>query len=238
MKRTYSQFLNPPEHIKNYLSVGLLNENYWNNCLDKVEQQQLENQARIWTGLNLTPYETVYNIETKIEDLADIIPIVPKLCDKQGLLFIWTLPLHQATSPVADALLFKEEPQSVKSSVADNCEIMIAQVHEYDDFVFVASVKYYNYIAKLDKTQRVDLCNIVWQTLINLYSKPLYATGSAVLNRAHNLFNGKNIQHEPYNNKLMRRLGFKQYKFKDTGLKHLYFEPTDNIWKYEHKSST
>jgi hypothetical protein len=238
MKRNYTTFLNPPKDIEKYLSARLLNENYWENCFEKKDQNLLEQKARQWTGINFKPHETVYDIETKIEDIADIHPVVPKLCDKQGLLFIWTIPLHKANDPSSDAILFKTEAQSVKSSVPDSCEIMIAQVHEYEDFTFVASVKYYNYIGKLDKEKRTELCMLVWKTLTSLYNKPLYAPGSSMLNRAHNLLNGKNIQHEPYNSKLLRRIGFKKYKFKDIDLEHLYFEPTDSIWKYEHKSCT
>jgi hypothetical protein len=234
MNRDYRQFLDVPADIKQYLSVNLLNEDYWLHCIGRQEQLFLEKQTRQWLNLDLSKHETYFNIETKLEDLStDILPIVPKFCDKQGLLFIWTLPAELAPSPICDALQFKLEPQSVKSSVADNCEALIAQVHIYDKFVFVASVKYYNYMAKLPLHERIQLCELVWKTLTEVFAdKEIYAITASSLNRAHNFFNGKNIQHEPYSSKLMRRMGFRRKV-------NTYPElELDAVWKYEHKSCT
>lgn len=234
MNKDYQQFLNVPADIKQYLSANLLNDDYWANCIDREEQLLLEHKARHWLNINLSKHETYFNIETKVEDLStDILPIVPKFCGQQGLLFVWTLPAESAPSPICDALQFKLEPQSVKSSVADNCEALIAQVHIYDKFVFIASVKYYNYLAKLPAHERISLCELVWKTLTEVFAdKEIYAITASSLNRAHNFFNGKNIQHEPYGSKLMRRLGFRR-KLNICPELNL-----DAVWKYEHKSCT
>lgn len=238
MKRLYEQFLDVPDDLKSYLSSRLLNTDYWNNCLDRVEQHALEKKARNWLNIDFSKHEHRFNIETKIEDLDDILPIVPKLCKKQGILFIWTLPAENAGYVFSDALLFKEELQSIKSSVADNCESLIAQVHIYDDFVFIASVKYYNFISKLPKAERSLLCKEVWQTLVDVFENTeIYAASADILNSAHNLFNGKNIQREPYNKKMLRKQGFVKTPVAHLS-KYLNLEDTDIIWKYEHKSCT
>lgn len=238
MKRLYEQFLDVPDDLKNYLSSRLLNENYWDNCIDRIEQQALEKRARDWLKIDFANHETRFTIETKIEDLEDVLPIVPKLCKTQGVLFVWTLPAENAGDVFSDAMLYKEELQSIKSSVADNCESLIAQVHIYDDFVFIASVKYYNFISKLPKAERNLLCKEVWETLIDVFKNTtIYAASADILNLAHNLFNGKNIQREPYNKKMLRKLGFVKTPVEHLS-KYLNLEDTDIIWKYEHKPCT
>lgn len=235
MKTEYQTFIDVPAELSSYLSLDRLNRDYWGNCIDQEQQQCLEHAAREFFDLDLEPYETEFSIETKVEDIAtDILPVVPKLCDHQGLILIWTTPLHAADAVVSSALQFKTEPQSVKSTVPDRCEVMIAQVHVYQEFVFVASVKYYNYIAQYPKSRRVELCKMVWQTLIGLFgNRSLYAANGGVLNRAHNLLNNKNIQHEPYNRKMLGKLGFRETTIAAIA-EHFYLLPTDKIWKYEH----
>lgn len=238
MKAEYQTFIDVPQHLVKYLSLNLLNQDYWNNCVDKQTQQQLEQQTRNWLNLDLAPYETHYNIETKIDDIStDLLPIVPKLCDKQGFIFIWTVPLWIADSVSAQALQFKTELQNVKSTVADDCETLIAQVHIYNEFVFVSSVKYYNFVAKYPKHRRLELCRMVWQTLIDVFDdKTIYAVNGGVLNQAHNLFNGKNIQREPYRRKVLKSLGFEETTVAAAPT-HFYLHPTEKIWKYEHQPS-
>jgi hypothetical protein len=236
MKKEYQTTINVPAALEDYLSLNNLNLDYWNNCLDQKTQRNLEYNAREWLGLNLSKYENYFNIETKIDDISTaILPIVPKLCDHQGVIFIWTIPLHQADYIMSDALLFKTELQSVKSVVPDNCEVLIGQVHIYPTFVFISSVKYYNFIAKYSKEKRIELIKQVWTTLIDLFKdKEIYAASGDLLNTAHNLFNNKNIQREPYNRKLLKRLGFVQTTVEQAP-NHFYLEPTDKIWKYEYK---
>lgn len=234
MKKHYIKLLEVPEQFQEYLSVDLLNQDYWAHSLTRPRQRQIEHDVRTWLNIPLNKFEADYDIETKIEDIdSDIVPIVPKLCDCQGFLFVWTTPLYRADEIVASAIEFKLEPQSVKSSVADNCEVMISQVHQYDAFVFVSSVKYYNYIARMPKSARTSLIETVWKTLIELFKdKTIYAATASSLNQAHQLFNNKNIQHEPYSEKLMRRMGF---RYNNIDIPELY---VDRVWKYEHKSST
>lgn len=234
MKKHYLELLDVPEQFQEYLSANLLNQDYWAHSLTRSKQRQIECCVREWLNIPLPNFETDYDIETKIEDIdSDIVPIVPKLCNRQGLLFVWTTPLYNADEITASAIEFKLEPQSVKSSVADNCEVMIAQVHQYDTFVFISSVKYYNYIARMSKCERIMLIETVWKTLIELFKdKTIYAATASSLNQAHQIFNNKNIQHEPYSEKLMRRMGF---RYNNIDIPELY---VDRAWKYEHKPST
>lgn len=237
MKKEYQKFIEIPNDLRHYLSLDLLNQDYWANCLDRSSQHILEERTRAWLGIDLSKYEDTYTIETKVDDIStSITPIVPKLCDTQGLIFIWSIPLHLADSITADALQFKHEPQSVKSSVPDNCEKLIAQVHIYDDFVFISSVKYFNFIAKFPKEERLNLCHYLWTVLIDMFkTKDIYAANGGVLNKAHNLFNNKNIQHEPYRRKMLKKLGFKETLVKFAP-NHFYLDPEEKIWKYDNKS--
>ena len=235
MKRLYDEFLQVPDNLIKYLSSKLLNENYWENCIDRSEQVLLEHKSREWLNLDFSRHESRFDIETKLEDLDDILPIVPKLCKKQGLLFVWTLPVEESGEVFTDALLFKNEPQSIKSSVPDKCESFIAQVHIYEKFVFIASVEYYNFMSKLSKQDRSLLCREVWETLIDVFKdKEIFAATADLLNTAHNIFNGKNIQREPYNKKMLKNLGFKKVQVGNLS-EHLNLLDNDIIWKYEHK---
>lgn len=238
MRKTYQTFIDIPSELAGYLSLDQLNQDYWANCMSRDQQSTMEAAARHWLNLDLDQYQGQFNIETKVEDIStDQLPIVPKLCDQQGLIFIWTVPLDQADEVTSAAMLFKTEPQSVKSVVPDNCEVLIAQVHVYDDCVFIASVKYYNYIAKYPKAMRLQLCQQVWSMLIDLFkTKVVYAANGGVLNTAHNLFNNKNIQREPYRRKMLMSLGFRETTVSQAPA-HFYMADTDKIWKYEHKPS-
>jgi hypothetical protein len=237
MKKEYQTYINRPNELSNYLSLDLLNQDYWKNCLDRDSKTAFDKAAREWLNIDLEKYEDQFTIEIKVDDIAtNLLPIVPKLCDHQGIIFIWSTPLEKADNVVSDAILFKTEPQSVKSTVPDNCETLIGQVHIYDTFVFISSVKYYNFISKYPKEKRLSLCKYVWETLIDIFKdKEIYAANGGVLNIAHNKFNQKNIQREPYRRKMLKSIGFVE-TIVENAPNHFYLNPLDKIWKYEHKS--
>jgi hypothetical protein len=233
MKKKYQEFIDVPDDLRRYLSLDLLNQDYWAHCLASNVQQDLEQKARNWLELDFSPYEGEYKVEIKIDDIStEILPIVPKICDQQGFIFIWSVPLEHADSITAAALKFKCEPQGVKSVIPDNCEKLVAQVHIYPNFVFISAVKYLNFIAKYPKEERLAMCKNIWKILIELFrNKDIYAVNGGVLNTAHNMFNNKNIQHEPYRRKVLKQLGFKETLVKFAP-PHFYLSPEDKIWKY------
>jgi hypothetical protein len=235
----YEYNLSVPAELIDYVSTNNKSQNYWAHILTPEEQAQLEQQASKYFRLpNLTFEQFV--LETKVDDLAEVHPYVPRFYKKQGLFLIWSVDLDKSISwlpdtiapQVADGLTFKTELQMAKSSCPNYSEFFIAQVHIEDSYVFVSAVKTPNWLNRSPITALRAYYRKFWKHLVSAFDKTIIVPNINLIKDAHRTINNRGIPHEPYHREVLQAAGLRRQPLGQYANDMIRLLPEDEVWIY------
>ena len=156
-----------------------------------------------------TPMQSFDNIEVSVDTVPTNYPYLPRICSKQGQVFLWTeskdnIPqLHQASQRC------KNEPQWVVSTDSDKIEMAVALIHVYDDEIIVGCVKTAGYVEELGKEFVKQYVKSVWNNIVTKFKDKTIICPSGSYNEyIHMCMNQMRIPRTPYHKKIMKSFGF------------------------------
>ena len=161
---------------------------------------------------NSTPMQSFNDIEVCVDVIPTKHPYLPRLCAKQGQVFLWYSTKEKHPSLYQSSQDCKEESQWIVSKIPDNIEMAVALIHVYEDEVIVGCVKTAGYVSKLGNVFVKQYLRKVWLDLISTFGhKKIICPTSTHLEFIHLCMNQKRIPHSPYDAKLLKKLKFKKY---------------------------
>lgn len=154
-------------------------------------------------------------VPNHIEVSPDTVPIaqpyLPRLCPRQGYVFMWhtTKELEPDLYPLSQAA--KNEEQWFTTKDPEGIEKVLALVHEYDDEVIIGCLKSAGYLQGKPKGYIKAILDNAWSDLILTFGhKKIICPSSSYLEYVHLCMNQKKIQHWPYDKKIMHKYHFKR----------------------------
>jgi len=154
-----------------------------------------------------TPMQSFDNIEVSVDTVPTKYPYLPRICSKQGQVFLWTdsdmTQLYEASQRC------KNEPQWVVSKDPNNIEMAVALIHVYDDEVIVGCVKTAGYVEELGKDFVKSYVKKVWSDIVNKFKdKTIICPAGSYNEYIHMCMNQMKIPRTPYHKKIMKSFGF------------------------------
>jgi hypothetical protein len=154
-----------------------------------------------------TPMQSFDNIEVSVDTVPTKYPYLPRLCDRQGQVFLWTetdIPKLYLASQRC-----KDEPQWVVSTDPEKIEMAVALIHVYENEVIVGCVKTAGYVEELGKEFVKDYVKSVWKDIVNKFKDKTIICPSGSYNEyIHMCMNQMRIPRTPYSKKIMKSFGF------------------------------
>ena len=159
--------------------------------------------------LSVVPPE---HIEVSLDTVPTAYPYLPRLCSRQGYVFMWHTDKHTEPSLYESSQRVKDEEQWFTTKDREGIELALSLVHEYDDEVIIGCVKTAGY---LKNDERITaLLSQVWSDLIKTFGhKTMICPSGSYLEYVHLCVNQKRIPHQPYAQKAMRKRGFKRKEY-------------------------
>jgi hypothetical protein len=157
-----------------------------------------------------TPMQSFDNIEVSVDTVPTKYPYLPRICSKQGQVFLWTesdmTQLYEASQRC------KNEPQWVVSKNPNNIEMAVALIHVYDDEVIVGCVKTAGYVNELGKEFVNEYLYKIWNDIIKTFGhKRIICPTGSYLEYIHMYMNQKRIPRSPYRRKLLNKFNFTKH---------------------------
>lgn len=148
-------------------------------------------------------------VEVSLDTVPTKQPYLPRLCSKQGYVFMWYTTKELAPHLYEYSQKVKDEEQWYTTKDPEGIELALALIHEYDDEVIIGCVKTAGYL----NTQPAEFINKtlknVWKDLIKVFGhKKIICPSGSYLEYVHLYLNQKRIPHTPYSKKLMKKNGF------------------------------
>lgn len=156
-----------------------------------------------------TPMLSFNNIEISVDTVPIKHPYLPRLCSKQGQVFLWVEQKENIPSLYKSSQRCKNEPQWVVSKDPDKIEIAVSLIHVYDDEVIVGCVKTAGYVEEMGKEFVKSYIKKVWSDIVNKFEdKTIICPAGSYIEYIHLSLNQKRIPRLPYHKKIMKSFGF------------------------------
>jgi hypothetical protein len=156
-----------------------------------------------------TPLQSFDDVEVSVDVIPTKHPYLPRLCAKQGQVFLWYSTKEKHPLLYNSSQECKEESQWIVSKVPDNIEMAVALIHEYEDEVIIGCVKTAGYVTKLGNEFVVEYLRKVWSDLIKVFGhKRIICPSGSYLEFIHMSMNQKRIPRSPYRRKLLNKFKF------------------------------
>lgn len=156
-----------------------------------------------------TPLPSFDNVEVTVDNIPTKYPYLPRICAKQGQVFLWVESKNNLPQLYNSSQKCKNEPQWVISKDQENIEMAVALIHVYDDEVIVGCVKTAGYVEELGKEYVKDYIIKVWNVIVNKFkNKTIICPAGSYNEYIHMCMNQMKIPRTPYSKKIMKPLGF------------------------------
>jgi hypothetical protein len=153
------------------------------------------------------PLPSFNNVEVSLDTVPTNYPYLPRICAKQGQVFLWTENNIPKLYEVSQKC--KNEPQWVTSNNPENIEMAVALIHVYDNEIIIGCVKTAGYVEELGKQFVKNYIKKVWLDIIEKFKdKTIICPSGSYTEYIHMCMNQMKIPRTPYNKKLMKKLGF------------------------------
>ena len=154
-----------------------------------------------------TPMQSFDNIEVSVDTVPTKYPYLPRICARQGQVFLWTT--NNLPELYKESQRCKNEAQWVVSKNPENIEIAVALIHVYDDEVIVGCVKTAGYVENLGKEVVKNYVKSAWNDIVNKFKdKTIICPSGSYIEYIHMSMNQMRIPRTPYNKKIMKSFGF------------------------------
>ncbi len=155
------------------------------------------------------PLPSSHNIEVTVDTVPTKYPYLPRICSKQGQVFLWVETKESYPELYVASQRCKDEPQWVVSKHPENIEMAVALIHVYDDEVIVGCVKTAGYVEELGKEFVKDYIKKVWSDIIQQFHDKIIICPAGSYNEyIHMCMNQMKIPRTPYSRKIMKKFGF------------------------------
>lgn len=244
MNLEYNKLVKVPADLCAYLSADNLSKDYWSHVRDRTQQQWLELKAQKLLGIKKYNLQLEqFLLETKLDDLDLVHPLVPRMHDEQSIFLIWSIDLdcnmswlpYSMTAVAHQGLQYKSEQQMAKSSCANCVEFCIAQLHIDQDYVFVGAVKTANWWNKANAGDMRRYYKKFWRLLTNsIFDKKVIAPTGSYIEQLHLELNNKRIPRDAYHKEIMTAAGFKKQLLGTHANSNLRISKDTKVWICEH----
>jgi hypothetical protein len=149
------------------------------------------------------------NLEIFVDEVPTNHPYLPRLCNKQGQVFLWTEDNLTVPQLYADSQKCKNESQWVISKNNERIEMAVSLVHVYEDVIIIGCVKTAGYVQSLGKQYVKSYIKNVWSDILNIFpNKTIVCPAGSYIEYIHLVMNQKRIPRTPYHKKIMKSFGF------------------------------
>lgn len=161
------------------------------------------------------PVPLTVNTPDHIEVSLDTVPLgypyLPRLCARQGYVFLWHTTKETSPHLYERSQEVKTDTQWFTAKDPEGIEIALSLIHEYEDEVILGCVKTAGYLND-DNDFVIETLKSVWQDIIDTFGhKKIICPSGSYLEYVHLCINQKKIPHQPYHKKIMRKCGFKRH---------------------------
>lgn len=244
MKLEYDKVAKVPADLAAYLSAANLSRDYWSHVKNHTQQHWLETRAQHALGTkkyNLNIERFV--LESKLDDLDLMHPLVPRMHANQGIFLIWSIDLdfdtawlpYSVAAVAHQGLQHKSEQQMAKSSCANCVEFCIAQLHIDQDYVLIGALKTANWYNQARPGDMRQYYKKFWRLLTNsIFDKKIIAPTGSYIEKLHVELNNKRIPRDAYHKEVMMAAGFKKQSLGLHSNANLRISPDTMVWIHEH----
>lgn len=149
------------------------------------------------------------HIEVTVDTVPTKHPYLPRICSRQGYVFMWHSTKEQSPDLYEYSQKVKTEEQWYTTKDPEGIEIALALIHEYDDEVIIGCVKTAGYLNTKPKSYVNDVIKNVWADIIKTFGhKRIVCPSVSYLQYIHLYLNQKRIPHSPYCKKIMSKNKF------------------------------
>lgn len=157
----------------------------------------------------VSPLQSFNNVEVSVDTVPTNYPYLPRICSRQGQVFLWVENKHSIPELYNASQRCKNEPQWVVSKNSDNIEMAVSLIHVYDTEVIVGCVKTAGYVEELGKDFVKEYIKKVWAEIVNQFKDKTIICPSGSYNEyIHMCMNQMRIPRTPYNKKIMKSFKF------------------------------
>lgn len=167
--------------------------------------------------------EVPTHIEVSLDTVPTAYPYLPRLCGRQGYVFMWHTNRDKEPDLYDLSQNVKNEEQWFTTKDPNGIEKVLALIHEYDDEVIIGCVKTAGYLKHKSNNYINILLKDTWKDLIDIFGhKRIICPNGSYLEYVHLCVNQKRIPHMPYAKKLMMKNKFHRdgYYWIRDGLNH------------------
>ena len=149
------------------------------------------------------------HIEVSLDTVPTKYPYLPRLCSRQGYVFMWYTTPDKEPDLYELSQSFKNEEQWFTTKDPNGIEKVLVLIHEYDDEVIIGCVKTSGYLIHKSNEYINSLLKCAWKDLIHMFGhKRIICPSGSYLEYVHLCLNQKRIPHTPYAKKRMLRNKF------------------------------
>jgi hypothetical protein len=157
----------------------------------------------------IKPKNSFNNIEVSVDTIPTKHPYLPRICSRQGHVFLWCSNQTEYPSLYNSSQKCKNESQWIVSNNLENIEMAVALIHEYDNEVIIGCVKTAGYVNELGKQFVNDYLYKIWNDIITTFGhKRIICPTGSYLEYIHMYMNQKRIPRSPYRRKLLNKFNF------------------------------
>jgi hypothetical protein len=155
--------------------------------------------------------EVPTHIEVSLDTVPTAHPYLPRLCARQGYVFMWHTSRDKEPDLYELSQNAKNEKQWFTTKDPNGIELVLVLLHEYDDEVIIGCVKSAGYLTNKSSDYLHTLLKGAWKDLIDIFGhKKIICPNSSYLEYVHLCVNQKRIPHMPYDKKLMIKNKFRK----------------------------